>query len=119
MGCCLAGGDGVRLPERTAAARAADARGATIDVSALERRRDRVVGFLRGCGYEVGMPQATFYLLPRVPRGDEAAFVERLAARDVYVLPGAVVELPGYFRVSLTASDAMVERALPAFAAMA
>jgi aspartate aminotransferase len=38
-----------------------------------------------------------------------------LAANDVLVLPGSVVEVPGWFRVSLTASDAMVDQALPAF----
>ena len=28
-----------------------------------------------------------------------------------------MTELPGYFRISLTANDAMIERALPGFAA--
>jgi hypothetical protein len=28
-----------------------------------------------------------------------------------------VVELPGYFRISLTANDAMIEQALPGFVA--
>jgi aspartate aminotransferase len=31
------------------------------------------------------------------------------------VLPGTIVECPGWFRISLTASDEMVERSLPAF----
>ena len=31
------------------------------------------------------------------------------------VLPGSVVEVAGWFRVSLTASDAMVESGLPGF----
>jgi aspartate aminotransferase len=31
------------------------------------------------------------------------------------VLPGAVVEVPGWFRISLTASDAMVEASVVAF----
>ena len=33
------------------------------------------------------------------------------------VLPGTIVEKPGWFRISLTASDAMVERGLEAFRA--
>ena len=45
------------------------------------------------------------------------AFAERLAERDVLTMPGQVAELPGYFRLSLTASDDMVERALPALEA--
>jgi aspartate aminotransferase len=33
-----------------------------------------------------------------------------------YVLPGSVFEMPGFFRISLTANDDMVERAIPGFA---
>ncbi|MBW3651862.1 MAG: aminotransferase class I/II-fold pyridoxal phosphate-dependent enzyme [Actinobacteria bacterium] len=88
-----------------------------IDLARLQRRRDVMVEALRECGYEVHVPEGTFYLLPRCPTPDDAAFTERLAADDVFVLPGHIVELPGYFRISLTASDEMVERSLPRFAA--
>ena len=37
------------------------------------------------------------------------AFADVLARHRVLVLPGTVVEVPGWFRISLTASDAMVE----------
>ena len=88
----------------------------SIDVGALQRRRDRMVAGLRAAGYSVGVPEGTFYLLPKAPIDDDLAFVDRLAEHDVFVLPGAAVELPGYFRISLTATDAMVEQALPVFA---
>jgi aspartate aminotransferase len=42
----------------------------------------------------------------------------RLADRDVFVLPGSLMGAPDYLRLSLTASDEMVERALPAFRAL-
>lgn len=90
--------------------------GLCIDVAALQRRRDRMVGALRAAGYEVPMPEGTFYLIPRSPLPDDAAFAARLAARGVWVMPGSICELPGRLRISLTASDAMVERALPVFA---
>ncbi len=88
-----------------------------IDLAQLQRRRDLLVGALREQGYEVHVPEATFYLLPRSPIVDDFAFVELLAADDVFVLPGRIVELPGYFRISLTASDDMVERSIPRFGA--
>jgi aspartate aminotransferase len=47
---------------------------------------------------------------------DDAAFAARLSSEDVWVLPGSVSQLPGRLRISLTATDAMVERALPVFA---
>ncbi len=86
-----------------------------VDVKALQRRRDRFVDSLRSWGYELHAPEGTFYLVPTVPGGDEDAFVERLAADKVYVLPGSTVDLPGRFRISVTGSDEMVERALPVF----
>ena len=86
-----------------------------IDLKRLQRRRDLVVDELRGAGYELLKPEGTFYILARSPIDDDKTFVEQLAARDVFVLPGYTFELPGWFRISLTGSDAMIERALPAF----
>jgi aspartate aminotransferase len=68
-------------------------------------------------GYSVHVPEGTFYLLPRSPLADDLAFIERLATHDVFCLPGTVVEMPGYFRISLTANDDMIARALTGFAA--
>ena len=42
---------------------------------------------------------------------DDVAFVAELAAQRLYVLPGSTVSLPGWFRISLTGSDAMIEAA--------
>ncbi|MBW3614771.1 MAG: aminotransferase class I/II-fold pyridoxal phosphate-dependent enzyme [Actinobacteria bacterium] len=91
--------------------------GLCVDMAQLQRRRDVMVEALRDAGYELHVPEGAFYLLPRCPIPDDAAFSERLAAEDVFVLPGRIVELPGYFRISLTATDEMVERSLPRFAA--
>jgi aspartate aminotransferase len=87
-----------------------------IDIAAIERRRDRMVTALRQQGYEVPIPEGTFYLLPRAPLADDRAFCALLAEEGIFVMPGHVVELPGYFRISLTATDEMVERSLPVFA---
>ena len=43
------------------------------------------------------------------------AFASLLATHGVFVGPGALFEMPGYFRLSLTANDDMVTRALPVF----
>lgn len=89
----------------------------SVDVARLQARRDRMVGELRGMGYQIASPQATFYLLPRSPIPDDDAFAELLVQQDTFVLPGRVFELPGWFRISITANDEMVERSLPTFAA--
>jgi aspartate aminotransferase len=87
----------------------------SIDVGALERRRDRLVPALRDMGYETTMPEGTFYVMARAPIDDDEAFAARLADLGVLVLPGSVVEVPGWFRISLTASDEMVDQAIPRF----
>ena len=87
-----------------------------IDVPALQRRRDRMVTELRHQGYSVESPEGTFYLFPRTPNADAIEFCDWLAERRVYTLPGEAFERPGYFRLSLSATDAMVERALPILA---
>jgi aspartate aminotransferase len=91
----------------------------SIDLAALARRRDRMTATLAKAGYEVLQPEGTFYLWTRWRAGDPARQWDRLADRDVFVMPGSIMSRPDYFRISLTASDAMVERALPVFAATA
>jgi aspartate aminotransferase len=87
----------------------------SIDLPHLQRKRDRMVDALRELGYELHSPEATFYLLPRSPLEDDVEFTRRLRMRKVLVLPGIAVDMPGYFRISLTATDEMIDRALPAF----
>ena len=84
-----------------------------IDLVAVERRCDRMVAVMRGQGYSVASPEAGFYLFPRSPIPDAIEFCGWLDERRVYTLPGEAFERPGHFRISLTATDAMVERALP------
>jgi len=90
----------------------------SIDLDHLQRKRDRVVDALSEMGYELHSPQATFYLMPKAPIEDDMLFARTLAAQKTLVLPGVAVEMPGYFRISLTATDAMIDRALPVFAAV-
>ncbi len=92
-----------------------DLEGLSVDIGALQVRRDRMVPALREMGYEVTRPDGTFYLMVRAPVDDDLAFTDRLAEIGALVLPGSIVECPGWFRVSLTASDKMVERGLEAF----
>jgi aspartate aminotransferase len=89
----------------------------SIDVAAMQRRRDRLVPALRDIGYQATMPEGTFYVMAKAPIDDDVAFAGILARHDVLVLPGTVVEVPGWFRISLTASDEMVERGIPGFRA--
>jgi aspartate aminotransferase len=85
----------------------------SIDVSALQAKRDRLVSALREIGYEVASPEGTFYLWPRSPVPDDEAFVAELERRGVLVMPGMLFETPGWFRICLTATSDTIEAAIP------
>lgn len=87
-----------------------------LDVNALQRRRDRFVGGLRDCGYEVRKPEGAFYITPKSPIADDVVFSNMLAEEGVFCLPGSIVKMHGYLRASLTGNDDMIDRALPIFA---
>jgi aspartate aminotransferase len=87
------------------------------DVERLERRRDLMVDALTGMGYQVHRPEGTFYLFPRSPIVDDETFARLLADQKILVMPGAMFETPGFFRICLTATEETCERSLPGFAA--
>ena len=68
-------------------------------------------------GYDATMPGGHLLHDGAAPIDDDVAFADLLADHRVLVLPGTVVEVPGWFRISLTASDEMVERGLARFGA--
>jgi aspartate aminotransferase len=107
---------GLAMPDAVMQYALPDIDGLLIDIATIQRRRDRMVAALRAQGYQLHSPEATFYLLPRAPIADDHAFCTLLAEQGVAVLPGHVIELPGYFRISLTATDEIVEQSLPVFA---
>ncbi len=87
-----------------------------LDLEHLQRKRDHMVAALREMGYQVHLPEGTFYLFPKTPIDDDRLFARMLMDEGVFVMPGPIFEMPGYFRICLTANDEMIERGLPGFA---
>jgi aspartate aminotransferase len=87
----------------------------SVDMKHLQGKRDLLVETLREIGYDLHVPEATFYLLPRSPIEDDVAFCDWLAEDRILAMPGTMLESPGRFRLSLTASDEMIDRAIPGF----
>jgi aspartate aminotransferase len=85
----------------------------SIDIAHMQAKRDRVYAALTQWGYHLTRPQGTFYLWGSAPGLDSVDFAQTLAKRNVFVMPGTLFECPGQFRLCLTASDAMIEAALP------
>jgi aspartate aminotransferase len=83
------------------------------DFDWLSRSREHVVTELGAAGHTVVEPDATLFVYVRNPsESDDFEFVEELAGRGVLVLPAPVFHHDGYFRLSLTGSQRMLDRAL-------
>lgn len=108
---------GVSFPNALLQHALADIDTLSIDMEQMHRKRDLMVSALREIGYQVHVPEGTFYLLPKSPWEDDWAFVDLLEEHDVFVLPGEILEFPGFFRISLTANEEMIECSLPRFRA--
>lgn len=92
----------------------------TADLAVYERNKEILCRALREYGFDFVEPGGTFYLFPRSPEPDAAAFCERAAQEFRLVLvPGDSFYCPGYFRVAYCVPTERVERALQLFRALA
>ena len=90
--------------------------GVSVDVGDYQRKRDYIYALLTGMGYSVFKPQGAFYLFPRSPLEDDAAFVEELQRWNVLTVPGRGFGTPGHFRISYCMEDHVLEGAMEGFA---
>jgi aspartate aminotransferase len=60
-------------------------------------------------------PQGAFYLFPKAPIEDDAAFVKELQTKRILVVPGRGFGKPGYFRIAYAVDTKTIEGALPGF----
>jgi len=70
----------------------------------FKRRRDLVVGRLRGMGIKCNLPHGAFYVLPSIENPEQ--FVEEALKKDVVLVPGSSFGQygEGHFRISYAAS---------------
>ena len=89
------------------------------DQSWLDEWRRRFLDDLGRAGYLVVPPDGTLFLYVRTPdAAEDFSFIEELASHGVLALPAPVFHHSGYFRLALTGSEPMLERALSALTAL-
>lgn len=89
----------------------------SVDISVYARRREAMARVLRGAGLRFALPQGAFYFFPEAPGGDDQAFIQALLAQNVLAVPGSGFGLSGYFRLSFSVEDAVIERSAAGFKA--
>lgn len=88
-----------------------------VDVSVYARRREAMARVLREAGIRFALPQGAFYFFPEAPGGDDQAFVQALLAQNVLAVPGRGFGFSGYFRLSFSVEDSVIERSAGGFQA--
>lgn len=93
--------------------------GKTSDIDIYRRNRDRLLSALRAYGFTCVPPDGAFYLFVAAPDGDAAAFAERAKKYELLFVPSESFGCAGYVRIAYCVTPEMIERALPAFRALA
>lgn len=91
------------------------ARGARVDVSRYEKRRNRLMEILRRAGLSAHLPQGGFYLFPQTPITDDTAFAAACARHNILLVPGRGFGFAGYVRLCFAVSEDVIERSAAAF----
>ncbi|MDD3243318.1 MAG: pyridoxal phosphate-dependent aminotransferase [Eubacteriales bacterium] len=82
----------------------------SVDVEIYRQRRDLLYHLLTSLGMECVKPDGAFYLFPKVPGGDSAAFVAAAAKENILIVDGKGFGQPGYVRVAYCVETDMIHR---------
>jgi len=91
----------------------------SVNVGEYQAKRDLLYNYLTVLGFRMVKPDGAFYLFPKSPLGDDVAFVKLAQKHHLLLVPGAGFGAPGYFRIAYCVDQGMIERSLPAWAALA
>ena len=89
------------------------------DIAYYDRNRELLYNKLLEYGYSCIKPEGAFYLFVKSPIADEKAFCEAAKKHHLLLVPGSSFACPGYVRIAYCVAYETIERALPAFLALA
>ena len=93
--------------------------GKTSDISVYDRNRKLLLDKLSSFGFEMIRPDGAFYLFIKSPSGDATEFCERAKRFEILIVPSDDFGCPGYARLAYCVTTEQIERAIPAFEALA
>lgn len=89
------------------------------DVDFYDRNRKRIYEALTGLGFSCVKPEGTFYMFLKSPEPEEKKFIAAAKKHHIMLVNGTTFACPGYVRLAYCVPYEMIERSLPAFAALA
>lgn len=93
--------------------------GMVSDLSVYKKNRDLLYNSLTEYGYTCVYPDGAFYLFVKAMEEDAIAFYEKAKKHELLLVPADSFGTPGYVRIAYCVQTDMIERALPAFKALA
>ena len=93
--------------------------GKTSNISIYEKNRNLLYDSLTKLGYQCASPDGAFYLFVKALEKDANAFCERAKKYELLLVSSDDFGFPGYVRIAYCVTTEQIERALPAFAALA
>ena len=93
--------------------------GAKVSADAYQRLRDVFCDGLLKMGFELTVPQGTFYVFPKSPIPDDVEFVNEALTENILLVPGSGFGRAGYFRIAYCCAEETIHRALPHFERLA
>ena len=86
-----------------------------VDIKIYKEKRDFLYDNLTKLGYECVKPDGAFYLFPKTPIADDTKFVSILQQYNILTVPGKGFGKGGYFRISYSVEDWVIEGSIKGF----
>ncbi|MDO4616372.1 MAG: pyridoxal phosphate-dependent aminotransferase [Lachnospiraceae bacterium] len=93
--------------------------GMVSDLSIYKKNRDLLYNALTEYGFTCVYPDGAFYLFMKAMEEDAGAFCEKAKKHELLLVPADSFGTPGYVRIAYCVQTEMIEKALPAFRALA
>ncbi|MDR3182085.1 MAG: pyridoxal phosphate-dependent aminotransferase [Planctomycetaceae bacterium] len=92
----------------------------SVQIKSYKKRRDMLYDALKD-DYEINKPEGAFYMFPKAPWGTGTEFVEKaITEYSMLIIPGGVFSTQDtHFRISYSATEAMIQRGIEAFKKLA
>ena len=87
----------------------------SVDVAGYRRKRDAIYNILIEAGFDVELPEGTFYIFPKSPIEDDVEFIRILQRHRILAVPGVGFGRRGYFRLAYCTEMRVIEGSREAF----
>ena len=87
----------------------------SVDLGDYRLRRDAIHSILVEAGFDVDLPNGTFYIFPKSPIEDDVEFIKIMLQHRILAVPGIGFGRKGHFRIAYCVEMEMIERSREAF----